>query len=1111
MKKKSVNDSGGISMSFMKKNLLKMKLTFLCLFLSFVQLMANDGFSQSTRVTLNLKDARVEDVLMKIEEQSNLYFIYNRNIVDVNRIVNVSCTNQKVTEILNNIFSGTDVDFEVQDRHIILKSSSEPTSQPKSVSGKVTDSSGAPLPGVSVVIKGTTSGVITDMDGKFTLAKVPENAILQFSFVGMKSQEFSVTGKTSVNVTLEEETVGIEEVVAVGYGTINKQAVTGAVSQAKLKTLESVPVNNILDRIKGSVAGLNVGGTNQAGQVASINIRGQNSIAAGTSPLIVLDGAIYSGSMADISADDIENLTVLKDASATAVYGSRSANGVILVETKKGSGVNGKPKFDVSMSYGLSGQLKPLNVYDAPSYLQRLLDSRIANGSEADPDKIAIYLMEIEGKNYLATKDHQPTLKDPYSLINQLGNEFNTTVSVSNKTEKSSYYISTSLIKQKGIVINDDFKLISGRINIDSDLTSWFNLGIKSSYSLRDYSGSAPNNTAVMFSPYASVYNDDGSYRQFPQSTTSFPSPFWSMATSDLEIYNNLNGIVTGKIKIPWIKGLSYNVTYSNSLKWNERNWFYNEKTISGKGKNGIGQRAYSREYNLLFDNVIKYNRLFAEKHLFDLTLLYSREHYTWENLTGYSEGFDNTVLLDYKLENGKIQTVDTGGGETYGIGLMARLSYTYNNKYSITGTVRRDGYSAFSKNKKWGVFPSVGINWNVSREGFMNEVHFVNNLALRASYGSNGNQSISAYSTLANINTDKYFFAKDNSYTVTQYISSFANNDLGWESTTGLNMGLDFSCLNNRLSGSVDVYRTKTNNLMFKLALPAASGKSSLISNIGEIQNRGVELNLHSINLEKGDFKWSSDFAFSLNRNKVVTILGDDKNGDGKEDDLISSEIFIGKSLGTIYNYKVTGMWQQADKDNGVIMKGMRPGDFKLEDVNGDGAITSEKDRQFLGNSKENFRWSWTNSLEYKNFKLMMHFYSIWGGNNWYLSSRNTPYNDGYAGNGAINHPVYDYWTPTNTKAMFPRLDYSANAAYKGIKYIDRSFIKLQKISLGYNMTKLVKPLGINGLNIGISADNIFTYAPHWVGLDPETDSGLTDTALPSIRTYLLSLSLNF
>jgi len=1072
------------------------------------------SYSQNVKLTFDFENASIESVLQYIEDQSDLSFMYDNKVINVSKKVNINVKDEPISSILQQLFDD-DVNYQTIGNHIIITPSGSKSGyvapQLLSVSGKVTDTSGAPLPGVTVVVKGTTQGIITDTEGKYTLTKVPGDGTLVFSFVGMKAQEIAVSDRTSVDVVMQEETIGIEEVVAIGYGTVSKQAVTGAVAQAKLETYENVATNNVLESIKGSVAGLNVAGTNTAGEVADLTIRGQNSPSAGNSPLVVVDGAIFNGSLGDISTNDIENLTVLKDASAAAVYGSRSANGVILIETKKGKGIGGKPKFNVKMSCGLSNQLKPLKVYDAKGYLQRILDIREANGLEADANNIRMYLTEEELKNYDATENHEPTLKDPFSLISQLGYSYNTTVSVSNSTEKTNYYISTSFIKQRGVVIYDDYKHVSGRVNISSDLTNWFNLGVKSFYSLRDYSGDSPSMyRATHFSPYASVYNDDGSYKQFPQTTTSFNSPFWEIATEDTDLRNNLTGVVTGVIKVPWVKGLSYNTTYSNSLRWNERHQFFDENTIDGKGKNGEGYRDYDRTYNMLLDNMVKYNNTFADKHNVDVTLLFSKEHSSWESMEAYAEDFDNTALGTYALENGGKQTVETGGGETDAIGMMARGTYTYNHKYSITGTIRRDGYSAFSKNKKWGVFPSLGINWNISEEKFMENVAPVNNLSLRVSYGKNGNQSIDAYSTLAKIATSKYIFYGEDSYTITQYISTLANNDLSWESTTGLNFGVDFTLLNNRISGSIDGYKTKTNDLMFDLSLPTASGMSSITSNIGEIKNKGIEVNLHTLNLDKENLKWYSDFAFSLNRNKVVTILGKDSDGDGKEDDLVSDGYFIGRSLGTIYAYKVAGMWQQADED-GTIMSGMRPGDYKLEDVNGDGAITSDRDRQFIGNTNPNFRWSWTNTLQYKNFSLMLYFYSVWGGNGWYLSKNNTPYKDGYVNAANINRPVYDYWTPTNTGAKFPRPDYAGNAAYTGIKYIDRSFIKLQKVSLTYDFSKLVKPMGINGLDCSLSADNIFTYAPHWVGLDPETDSGVTDTSVPSIRTWLFSVSLNF
>ncbi|RHU29257.1 TonB-dependent receptor [Parabacteroides sp. TM07-1AC] len=1072
----------------------------------------NSVYAQAEKLDLSVTNKSLKQFITQVEKETDYTFMLDQT-VDQNQKITVKGQQESLETILTKAFAGKPVTFEIVGKQIILKlPRTTQSGQTKKITGTIKDENGEAVIGANVSVKGTTTGTITDIDGNFSL-EAQQGATLLISYIGYETQEITVGSQSVYSIRLSEDSQALDEVVVIGYGTQNRQAITGSITKADIDTYRDVPTNNIMETIKGSVPGLNVGGVNKAGNVAGFSIRGQNSTRdGGNNPLIVLDGAIYDGSLADIPSEDIENFTVLKDASAAAVYGSRSANGVILIQTKRGRSKSSKPEFNVNLSYGISNELKRLKVYDAPGYLQHILDVRQANGLDADPAKIDLYLQAEESKNYNATPDHQPTFSDPYELFRQNAYNLKANVSVSNSSEFASYYISAAMTDQKGVVLNDRYKNFSGRVNIDSNLTSWLKVGVKTNYSIRDYSGSTPSmEKAAQFSPYASLYDEEGRYLQFPQTTTSFQSPFWSMRTDDTEKYNILGAILNGKITVPWVKGLTYEMVYSNTLRWSQKNYFYDEYTTEGQGKNGKGERKNENNYSMLLDNMIKYNNTFNQKHNVDVTLLYSRERRTWDDMTSYAENFDNTVLGDNKLEDGKKQTVNTGAGESGAIAWMARGTYTFDGRYSLTGTVRRDGCSAFSINRKWATFASGGLNWNITNESFMKDVKAIDNLALRVSYGSNGNQSIDSYSTLAKVGTNKYIFAGDPSYSITQGISSFALNDLGWEKTTGANFGVDFSVLNNRLSGSVDAYFTNTTDLLFSLALPSVSGKTSILSNLGKIKNKGVEIGLHSVNIETKDFSWTSDFAFSLNRNKVATIYGEDNDGDGKEDDLISSGYFIGKTLGTIYNYKVNGMWQQSDVDNGTIMEGMRPGDYKLEDVDGDGKISSDKDRQFLGTSKENFRWSLTNTLSYKDFSLMVYINSIWGGNGYFLSGNNTPYTDEYVNSAAHNRTVYDYWTPENTNAKYPRPDYQANARYKGTKYVDRSFIKLQKIALSYDLSRLVKPYGFNNMRLSLSADNLFTFAPHWDGLDPETDSGLKITAFPSIRTYQMTLMFNF
>lgn len=1090
--------------SFREKGFIMKKMGVICLSL----FLSTSVFSQ---VTVNVKQQTIKQALRIIEKATDYRFFYSNQLPDLNKTVSFEVNNQSIDATMNKLLNGTGLIYEKKDNNQIYLAIKK-VANPIKVSGTIVDDNNEPIIGANVSIKGTTTGTITDVDGKFSIEASPGMTML-VSYIGYTTKEITVGNQTVYNIKLQEDTQALDEVVVIGYGTLNRQAITGSVTKANIDTYRDVPTNNIMETIKGSVPGLNVGGVNKAGSVAGFSIRGQNSTRdGGNNPLIVLDGAIYDGSLADIPSEDIESFTVLKDASAAAVYGSRSSNGVILIQTKRGRSKTSKPEFSVNLSYGISNELKRLKVYDASGYLRKLLDVREANGLDADPEKIAIYLQPEEVNNYNATSDHRPTFSDPYELFRQNAYNLKANVSISNSSDFASYYISAALTDQKGVVMNDRYKNFSGRVNIDSNLTSWLKVGVKTNYSIRDYSGDSPSmNKAAQFSPYASLYDDEGRYLQYPQTTTSFESPFWSMKTDDTEKYNILGAILNAKITVPWVKGLSYEMVYSNTLRWSQKYYFYDEYTTTGQGKNGKGERKHENNYNMLLDNMIKYNNTFNQKHNVDATFLYSRERRTWEDATAYAENFDNTVLGDNKLEDGKTQTVNTGAGESGAIAWMARGTYTFDGRYSITGTVRRDGCSAFSINRKWATFASGGLNWNISNESFMKDVEPVNNLALRVSYGSNGNQSIDPYSTLAKVGTNKYIFAGDPSYSITQGISSFALNDLGWEKTTGFNAGVDFSLLKNQLSGTVDAYFTNTTDLLFSLSLPSVSGKTSMLSNLGKIRNKGVEIGLHSINIESKDFRWTSDFAFSLNRNKVVTIYGEDNDGDGKEDDLISSGYFIGKTLGTIYNYKVNGMWQQEDVDNGTIMEGMRPGDYKLEDVDGDGKISSDKDRQFLGTSKENFRWSLTNTFDYKGFSLMIYINSIWGGNGYFLSGNNTPYYDEYVNSGAHNRTVFDYWTPQNTGAKYPRLDYTSNARYKGTKYMDRSFIKLQKIALSYDFSPYVKPFGFNNMRLSLSADNLFTFAPHWDGLDPETDSGLKISSSPSIRTYQMTLLFNF
>ncbi|MFO7826810.1 MAG: SusC/RagA family TonB-linked outer membrane protein, partial [Cyclobacterium sp.] len=786
--------------------------------------------------------------------------------------------------------------------------------------------------------------------------------------------------------------------------------------------------------------------------------------------------------------------------------------------------VEGKPVFNVNLNLSTVNQLEPNATYAGEEYLQHVLDIRQAFGQPID-SPVHNYLEAIEQENYLATPDHQPTVTDPWSYFLQPAYNNSANISFANSTESTNQFISLGVRDQQGVIMNDNFRQITARVNIESNITDWLIFSINTSYAGTDDSGIQPTPArAVGLSPYASIFDENGNYNQFPQTTTSVPSAHWDIATDHSSIRHNLLGNIQTKLTLA--KGLVLTSLYSNNYRSSNGAIFYaSEDTHIGQAARGQGSRSNGTNHYQLFDNFLSFDRQFAEKHQINATLLYSIEKTVFNNHSLSGREFENEVLGHYGLNNAVIQTVSTGGGESAALGQMARINYSFDEKYNLTGTVRRDGFSGFSRDKKWGIFSSVAASWNVIEESFLHNSGVISNLKLSASYGSVGNRAIGPYSTLARVGTGRTIFAGSNDFVVTQSINSFATNNLGWEKTTGLNLGVDFGLFQDRISGRLDAYQTTTRDLIFDSAIPAISGGPATIrDNVGELGNKGIELTLNSLNVSRPDFRWNSNFNFSLNRNKVISIFGEDNDGDGVEDDLLASNIFIGRPLGEIYTYKVIGMWQQEDVENGTIMDGMRPGDYKGEDLpfvttdasgneiteEPDGRLTSDKDRQFIGNSGINFTWSLTNTASYKNFSLMVYVYSLWGGNGWYQST-NAPYRSFGAYTTPVNTVVYDYWTPENTDAVFPRPDYIENAAFRIDQYFDRSFIKLQKIALTYDFTQLVRPYNITGLRATISADNLGLYAPYWEGLDPETGQGLQVNSRPSLRTILFSVALNF
>lgn len=1112
MKKKSITYFFPIGRKC-KKLLLIMRLSLILIFTTFLSTTAS-VYSQAVRVNLDLKNATLEEVFQNIQSQTEFDFFYKNEHLPETKIYSGSFVNERIDKVLDKVLAGTGLIYRILNKDIVITKGENLYSgrenmfknqqQAKTVTGKVVDESGLPLPGVTVVIKGTTQGTITNSDGIYTINNVSPNATLSFSFVGMKTQDVIVGEHSVIDVTLVTDAIGIEEVVAIGYGYVNKKDLTGTVSSVSTQKTMDIPNTNVLQALQGSVAGLNVVTPDRPGESPSVQIRGTNSLSAGNSPLIVVDGIIYNGSLSDFNVNDIDKIDVLKDASAAAVYGSRSANGVIIITTKMGT--SDKPMFNFNAFAGVSSPVYLIPVMDGPGYLQKILDFRQAVGMEAEPSQIENYLDIIEAENY----KNGETI-DWYDKIVKTGVTQNYNLNISGKTDKTNYYLSGTYYNQEGIVDNDNFERLSLMANFTNKITDWYKVSLKTSFSSMDYSG-VQAGLYYGLSPYGTYWENEaeGIYKEYPMEDPLFTHPMVNTMVDNKDIRTSLLGQVSSELDVPFVKGLKWTLNYATNLRNQNLNNFWNNehKTGGGNTANGLARKEIYGNYDWTMDNIINYKRMFLDKHSVDVTLLYSREYQKYEATTSESSDFFNQALGYNNLGLGKVQQTGSDLQDQNSVAYMGRLNYIYNYKYSFTATIRRDGFSGFSKENKYATFPSLAFAWTASNEEFIKDISALNLLKIRLSYGENGNQAISRYQTLARIADSQYIFGDGGSSLTTVYLASMANTELGWETTKVKNIGVDFGVLKNRLSGSVDIYFSNTYNILLQRNIPTTSGYSTVWTNIGKVHNHGVEISLNSVNMEKNDFRWESGFIFSLNRNRIDELLGEDLDGDGKEDDNLANSWFIGKPLGVIYGYETDGIYQTDDTD---IPSGFVPGDFRLVDQDTDGEITPE-DRTILGSTLPNYTFSISNTLKYKNFSFYFLINSIQGGgkDNYYVGDNIAMHN---VNNGMstwterMNIIDVPYWTPTNPSNEFSRINYMPTRSHPYIE--DRSFVRLQDVNFAYTFNSLMlEKIRLKGLRLYVSGKNLFTWTK-WTGYDPENSS--TIGGYPMLRTFTLGVDLKF
>ncbi len=962
----------------------------------------------------------------------------------------------------------------------------------QTVSGKVTDDEKKEgLPGVNVILKGTTKGVTTNTDGSFSISVPDGKAVLVFSFIGYEPQEVTVGNQTFINISLKSDLKVLSEVVVVGYGTQKKKDLTGAVTRVDPKLNETNPNVNVVQNLRGSVAGVRVVDTGRPGADGTISIRGNNSISANTAPLIILDGIIYTGGLSDISSNNIESIDILKDASSASIYGSRATNGVILITTKKGT--SNKPRLNYNTYYGFSDFARTPKMMGPEKYLEMKKDAAAYLGRP-------LTLNVIEEANLAAGR----TI-DPWQAISQDAPMSNHEISLSGRTEKVNYYLSGSYTDMKGRIMGDNFSRFSSRLNLDVAVTGWLNVGTNTGYNFKDYSGvRALWGNASYLSPYSSIFYEDGALKQLPMDDGLAPNPvFATLRNDNLNTSNTLFSNIYADVALP-LPGLSYRINVGNNLRFNEEA-NYAPSVSEPRDNNfvlGSGSKGHRKHHYFTIENIVKYQKVFKKDHAFDLTLLQSFE-ITKESASSLSSNNIFNDALSYNgLGIGENQLITSSATETKANSYMGRVGYKLKDRYMLNFTIRRDGFSAFGSGRKYGNFPSAGIGWLISEEGFISDLRNITYLKLRYSYGKNGNRGISAYSSLSNMSQvdNQYVFGDNGSTSIGITPTTMANSFLGWETTVASNIGLDFGILKDRISGSLEYYSMHTSDLLLSLRIPNMTGYESFFTNIGATTNKGLELTLNSTNFTKGRFTWSSNLVFSFNRNKIAKLSGIDLNGDGKEDDDIASKRFIGYPQGTNFDYVWDGIWQTGDDIS--IDPSAKPGFIRFKDVDGDGKITPS-DRQVLHSSQPDFLTGLTNRLSYGNFSFSFLLNAVVGG---------------YSSNGLLNHGTnfFDrtnlmdlpYWTPENPLTDRPSIGYPNPLGY-GF-YQSRTFMRLQDVSLVYEFPKmLLSKAKINNLRMYISGKNLQTWTK-WAGWDPEHGSGGRDaTNGPLLKSWVIGLDL--
>lgn len=1023
-------------------------LLMVCVFCSY----AGNAHSQNAKVSIRMNNVKLDKILNEIENQTDYLFIYN-NQVDINKITSVKVKNEAVAQVLDRILSGTGINYELEGTHIILTTEAikdlHAQQQAKTVTGTVTDVNGEPIIGANIRIKGTTTGTITDIDGNFSIEAEPQS-VIEVSYIGYLTQETVINNQKSIRFLLKEDTKTLDEVVVIGYGVQKKADLTGSVANINTEKLNTQSNANIGQALQGKIAGVDI--VSQGGAPGSgtrIMVRGIGTL-NNASPLYIVDG-MYMNSIDHINPNDIASIDVLKDASSAAIYGSRAANGVIIVTTKEGSNTEGKPIIDLSVNLGISTASKFLDMLDAKGWAEVTTIARQAIGKPA-----------LDMATDLANKpdnDWQDIMFRPALMQNY-------NLSVKGGGKYSTYYTGLGYFNQDGIVIGTNYQ----RYNIQSKndykrgiFSAGTNLIISFSHDkpLHQELRGGMIGTILQSVPTLEKYDDtrEGGYGGTYGDVVNIPHPLAIIDDNIMDRYNeNVKIFANLYAQIELFKGLKYKLNLTPDFSF-ERYKNYLNKYDFGLATNSITQltERQRRRRNILVENLLTFDRTFGE-HKISALAGYTYQDSRFRHIQAYGEGLPQGLEeIDAATTN---RSNEGNSWRSVLTSILGRVFYSYQNKYLFTATIRRDGSSKFGKNNRYGYFPSFSLGWNVAEEKFMENVHWLDQLKLRGGYGVLGNQEIDNYQYSSTITTGINYPDGNGGLLQGAFPKNFANPDIKWEETAMTNVGIDFMAFNNRLSLTADYYVKNTKDILLTVPIPISSGGANdPIRNAGKIRNNGFEFNLGWMDQPNPDISYGINLIGSFNKNKVIAMGSESGSikGGSTNQNITTSETKAGYPIGGYWLIPTAGYFNSQEevdayaKDGKKIQPAAEPGDIKFVDANNDGVINDD-DRVFQGSPFPDFTFALNGNMRYKNFDLSIGLQGVLG-NKIYNATRQT-LEDVTKGSNFLASCL-DYWTPENKNASHPRLtwdDPNRNTRAESDRYLENgSYLRLRSVQLGY------------------------------------------------------------